>query len=387
MQSSGITFDDDFFDNPYTIYEAFREHSPVFRDGGSGLWMAFSLSAVRKAAFDYQTFSSSRGNAIQDSPLRVGKTLGSMDPPRHDELRPVILRGFTAPRIAIAVDELMNDARARLRELEPGRRLDFVAEFSRPLLYAALGRMLGLQGSAALEASSILANLFHAGDGPLGAGLPPEDLPRLFEILKDQLHYRRKHPDDDLFSVMVETQASKTDLTDEIILGNMSTVLLAGNASIGHFFPNIIHALFLHPDQRRLIQNDLSLVPALLEETVRWDTSTQSFARQVMQQVELDGVTIPEGERIVLFYASANRDCGLAADAELFDVQRPKLQHFGFGAGVHHCLGAMSARRLLTPLLQELLPRLQDFHLDLQQSTRVRHVMVRGFKTLMMEIP
>lgn len=381
-----IVLNDAFFDDPYPTYREKRESGPVFYDADRGLWMALSYTAVRQALFDYGVFSSALGNTIRDSPQRVGKTLGSMDPPRHDVLRPIIMRGFTARRIAVAVDDLLADAAQRLGELPRIGPFDFVGDFSRPLLYSSLGRMLGLEGTQADLAAGILGNLFKGADGPYGLPLPEEDMRTLFGLLQDQLAYRRGHPSDDLFSVLLEAQSTDDRLTDDIILGNLSTVLLAGNASIGHFFPNIFHALYQHRDQARRVLEDPGLVPALIEEAVRWDTSTQCFARQVTEDVILDGVQVPANARIVLFYGSASRDEKSIPDAERFDIDRGKVQHFGFGAGTHHCLGALTAKRMLTPLLQQILPELGMFDLDLGNADRVKHIMVRGFKHLPMTI-
>lgn len=379
-----LILSDAFFDDPYPTYREKRLSAPVFHDGERDLWMAFSHGALKQALFDYDVFSSALGNTIKDSPQRVGRTLGSMDPPQHDILRPIIMRGFTASRIAAAVDELLADAARRLSGLPRTGSFDFVSDFSRPLLYSSLGRMLGLEGAQADLAGKVLGNLFRGEDGPFGLPLPEQDMRTLFALLKDQLVYRRKHPSDDLFSVLIEAQSTDARLTDEIILGNLSTVLLAGNASIGHFFPNIFYALHQHPDQARRVLEDLSLVPALIEETVRWDTSTQCFARQVTREVVLDGVEIPANARIVLFYGSASRDEAVIPNGENFDIDRGKVQHFGFGAGTHHCLGALTAKRMLTPLLQKILPEFGQFELDLPEAHRVRHIMVRGFKSLPM---
>jgi cytochrome P450 len=380
-----LALDSEFFRDPYSAYREKRLTNPVFHDPETNLWMAFSYGAVKQALFDCETFSSAHGNTIKDSAQRVGRTLGSMDPPKHDALRPIIMRGFTAKRIAFAVDDLLHHADERLSELAGTGSFDFVADFSRPVLYASLGRMLGLDGDAARTAGDILSNLFKGADGPLGLPLPEADMITLFTLLKDQLSYRRNNPSDDLFSVLIEAQSADERVTDDIIIGNLSTVLLAGNASIGHFFPNIFSALFEHPDQARRVNRDLGLVPALIEETVRWDTSTQCFARQVTQKVNLDGTDVPAGARIVLFYASASRDELAIPNAEAFDIDRAKVQHFGFGAGVHHCLGSLAARRMLTPLLQQLLPRLGAFNLDMANAARVKHVMARGFVSLPME--
>lgn len=376
------SFDEEFFADPYPAYRQWRERMPVGPLAGSNLWLAFSHDAVRQALDDSSTFSSARGNVILDSPLRIGKTLGSLDPPRHDALKPIIQRGFTVPRIGAMLEGLIADVEQRAAAMTRGAEFDFVTEFSRPVLYSALGQMLGLSEEGSQKAAALLGNLFAASADPLGIVMPPEKMAEVFALFQEQLAYRRERPGDDLFSVLIAAQADNPELEDENIIANMTTVLLAGNASIGHFLPNLMHALFLHPDQHDKVLEDLALVPRLIEESVRWDTSTQCFARHVTRDCELAGVRVPADARIVLFYASANRDETMIERAEEFDILRTRCVHFGFGAGVHYCMGAMTARRMLVPLLERILPVLGRFELDLANATRLKHAMARGFRSL-----
>jgi cytochrome P450 len=164
----------------------------------------------------------------------------------------------------------------------------------------------------------------------------------------------------------------------------MATVLLAGNASIGHFFTNLIYALWRHPDQRRIARDDPTRIADAIEEALRWDTSTQCFARQTTADVEIADVAIPADSRLIVFYAAANRDERVIPDPDRFDVRRGRVRHFGFGAGRHFCFGAQAARQMLQVMLEEMLPALGDFELDIASARRVPHVMVRGFYKLPM---
>lgn len=119
-----------------------------------------------------------------------------------------------------------------------------------------------------------------------------------------------------------------------------------------------------------------------LRKSVRWDTSTQCFARIATAPVTLAGIAIPQGARVVLIYASANRDNSVIADAETFDISRGKVRHFGFGSGPHICLGASASRAMLRTIVGGLLPVLGEFDLDIASAVRVRHLMVRGFRFL-----
>ncbi len=371
-----------FVADPYPTYRRLRDEAPVWQDPGSGLWLVTRFSGVERATADYAAFSSSKGNVVQDSPTRVGKTLGSIDPPRHDELRRIIQRGLGNARIEAMLPGIRAELADCMERLSERRECDFIADISQPILFGALGRMLGLDAAAAIRATELTKGLFHQDDGPLGSILPPETFQEIVRFLRDQLDNRKQERGDDLISVLLNAKEGGAPLSDEEIVANVSTVLMAGNASIGHFFPNVMHALWCHPDQRRMLIEDPSRIPAAIDEAVRWDTSTQCFARQVVQEVEIDGTRIPADSRAIIFYASANRDERVIPDPDRFDINRARVRHFGFGMGPHFCAGANAARLMLKEIMRELLPFLGDYDLDTGRAKRVSHIMVRGFANL-----
>ena len=305
-----------------------------------------------------------------------------MDPPRHHVLRGVMARGFAPRRMTGAIPEFIADVRAAMDHALERGRCDIVGDLTRPTLLAALGRILGLDAAAARRAAQLQSGLFHNTEGPLGSALPAAELAAVFALLREQLERRRREPGDDLFSVLLVAQAAGADMSDEEIVANMTTVLLAGSASIGHFLPNVTHALWRHPDARAEVVGDLGLVDAAIEEAVRWDTSTQAFARIVQSDAMVGECTIPAGSRVVLLYGSANRDERAIQDADHFEIHRSRVRHFGFGGGPHHCLGAPTARLLCKAFLQTFLPVLPDYELDVERAERVEHIMVRGFRSL-----
>lgn len=371
-----------FFDDPYPFYRALRNEAPAYRDEESGFWLITRYADVERAATEYETFSSCRGNAIVDSPMRVGKTLGSMDPPRHDELRRVIQRTLAPARVMAMMPVLKEATQRRLAALGGSESCDFIADFSRPLLFEAIGRLLGLDEAAAETSARLMSGLFRHSDGPMGGVLPPERFVEIGAFLREQLAGREASPSDDLFSVLLEAKSNGAPLSDDEIVANLSTVLLAGNASIGHFFPNIMHALWRFPDERRKLLDDLSKLAPTIEETARWDTSTQSFARQVMRETEVGGVRLPADSRAVIFYGSANRDERVIDDPDRFDIDRRRVRHFGFGMGPHVCAGAFVARSMLRTIMEESIPFFGDYELDMSSAGRLRHMMVRGFVNL-----
>src|SRR5262245_40865407 len=220
-----------------------RAEHPVYHCHATNLWFVSRHGDVAHALANHGLFSSSAGNALSDSPLRVGKTLGSIDPPRHDELRRIIMRGVTPARIELVLPWIRTELAERLETLGPRRRCDFVAEISRPLLFGALGRMLGLAPDSARRASELSERLFRGDAGPAGPALDEEDRAKVVALLTEELARRRVEREDDLFSVLIAAQENGAPLNDAEIVANMMTVLLAGNASIGHFLPNLMHAL------------------------------------------------------------------------------------------------------------------------------------------------
>lgn len=371
-----------FVQDPYPTYKVLRDSYPAYRMEQNGFWLITRYDDVGRALADHATFSSSRGNTTVDTPVRVGKTLGTIDPPRHDELRRIILKGFTPARIEAAQPGVRDHAKSLLAELRRRGSGDLVTDLGRPVLYTALGRMLGFDEEAARRGTELMSRLFQPVDGAMGSPLPGTMAPDIAKFLAGELAKRRSTRGDDLFSVLISAKEQGANLSEEEIIANMMTVLLAGNASIGHFFPNLIHALWLHPEQRKAVRDDPRLIDAAIEEGVRWDTSTQCFARHLTKGVALAGVSIPAESRVILFYGSANRDERALPDADRFDIRRSRVRHFGWGSGPHFCFGAPTAKAMLRTLVQEALPALGDYELDIANSQRVRHVMARGFKSL-----
>ena len=374
--------DPQFVRDPYPTYRRLRDEHPVYRMEETGFWLVTRYEDVSRALSDFATFSSARGNTTVDTPVRVGKTLGTIDPPRHDELRRIILKGFTAERISAVLPAVREHARRQLAGLRERGGGDLVGELGRPVLYAALGRMLGFDDEAAERGARLMTGLFHSTEGPFGSPLPGSMALDIRAFLAEELSKRKATRGNDLFSVLVAAREAGANLSEEEIVANMMTVLLAGNASIGHFFPNMLHALWLHPEQRKAVRQNATLIDPAIEEAVRWDTSTQCFARHLNAEVRMHESVIPAQSRVVLFYGSANRDERAIADAERFDISRPRVRHFGWGSGPHFCFGAPTAKAMLRTLLEEALPVLGDYELDLEAAARVPHVMARGFKVL-----
>src|SRR5262245_57620569 len=209
MQQTAFRFDpshSSFIEDPYPTYRTLRDEAPPHFDEASGYWLISRYQDVARIVADAASFSSAKGNAIVDSPLRVGKTLGSMDPPRHDELRRVILRGVTPARIEAMLPPLRAHVRRVLRELDGRRACDLVGDIGRPVLYGALGRILGLDEDGAARAAALSKSLFHAGLGPTGAPLTPEGFRAVFDFLGEEVRTRKSARGDDMISVLLDAK-------------------------------------------------------------------------------------------------------------------------------------------------------------------------------------
>ncbi|MES1147701.1 MAG: hypothetical protein ABUL53_00805, partial [Bradyrhizobium guangdongense] len=171
------TFDlvgDAFFEDPYPTYRRLRAERPVYYCHATSLWFVSRHADIAHALGNPALFSSSAGNALSDSPLRVGKTLGSIDPPRHDELRRIIMKGLTPARIELVLPWIRTALAERLEALGTRRQCDFVVDLSRPVLFGALGRMLGLGPDSAQRAAELSERLFREDVGPAGPALSEE---------------------------------------------------------------------------------------------------------------------------------------------------------------------------------------------------------------------
>ncbi len=259
-----------------------------------------------------------------------------------------------------------------------------MSDIGRPVLYGAMRRMLGLDEDAAMRGVTLCEILFNAGTGPTGSPLTPEEFRAVFVFLEEQVEKRKADRGDDMISVLLNAKDDGANLSDQEIVANMTTVLLAGNASIGHFFTNLMYAFWRHPDEWQRVRADPSKIDGAIEEGLRWDTSTQCFARQTTADVEISGTKISADSRLIVFYGSANRDERVIPNRDQFDVDRGRVLHVGFGGGRHFCFGAATTKQMLRVIVEDLMAVAEHYELDMVKATRIPHVMARGFSKLPM---
>jgi cytochrome P450 len=364
---------------PHELFGELRRGCPVHwteriseYPGEAGYWSVTTADHVHEVSRDWQTYSSERGGvtALTDAifPLDLQRAMFiAMDPPKHDRLKALFQRGFTPKRIAEHADAIRTIVVGVLDRLGGRDECDLVTEVAQPVVSRVIGSFMGIPP----EDDAIWARLMNT---TLGAGDPdlnPEgveavmarDVPEIFERCGRLIAERREHPTDDLTSVLVHAEVDGQRLEEHEIVMGFFLLVAAGNDSTKATYCSGMRALIEHPDQRRLLVDDPSLIPGAVEESLRMFPAFAHFRRTATRDVELGGRTIREGDKVVMWYASSNRDETRYEDPDTFDVTRnPEHQAFGAG-GRHFCLGTALARLELKVLFEETLARYPSMEL------------------------
>jgi cytochrome P450 len=364
---------------PLELFRRLRSECPVHWSEGiteypdeDGFWSVTSADDVFEVSRDWQTFSSEIGgftalkNAILPLEMQQAMFIG-MDPPKHDRLKALFQRGFTPKRIAEHEDAIRAITVDVLERLGDRETCDLVSDVAQPAVARVIGSFMGLPPEDDEVWASLMNAIVGAGDPdatPEGAQIVMErDVPEVFERCGKLIAERRKTPTDDLTSVLVHAEIDGERLDDHEIVMGFVLLMAAGNDSTKATYCSGMRALMENRDQLRKVLDDPSLVPAAVEESLRMFPAFGHFARTATRETELHGQLIREGEKVVMWYPSSNRDETRYEHADRFDVTRnPEHQAFGAG-GRHFCLGTALARLELQILLEETLRRFPDIQI------------------------
>jgi cholest-4-en-3-one 26-monooxygenase len=332
----------------------------------AGFWSVTRAEDVHAVSRDWATFSSERGgvtaltHAIMPLELQQAMFIG-MDPPKHDRLKALFQRGFTPRRIAEHEPEIRAIA-ARVLDSVAGREtVDLVTEVAQPVVARVIGSFMGIPP----EDDAIWARLMNATLGADDPDLNPDgvqavmerDVPEIFERCNRLIAERRERPTDDLTSVLVHAEIDGARLEQHEIVMGFFLLVAAGNDSTKATYASGMRALLEDPAQRDALLEDPALIPGAVEEALRMFPAFAHFRRTATRDTEVGGQPVREGEKVVMWYVSSNRDETRYADPDRFDVRRnPEHQAFGAG-GRHFCLGTALARLELKILFEETLAR------------------------------
>jgi cytochrome P450 len=339
-------------------------------EGTGGYWAVVRYEDVRTVSRDPETFRSGEGVMFEDIPqemLEASQSFLAMDDPRHKKIRGLVSAGFTPRHVRTIEEGIRADARTVVEELgeQPGG--DFVERVSKRLPLMTIMRMLGVpeEDQERLVDQADAAVSWNDPDylrGRAPIEVVGEAVLVLHAAATEIAAQRREQPEDDLMTALVEAEVDGERLTDADIAAFFVLLSVAGNDTTRHTTSHAMLALTEHPDQRSLLLEDIDggIEPAV-EEFVRWATPVMTFRRTATRDAELAGRPIAAGDKVVLFYSSANRDETAFDDPHRFDVRRDPNRHVGFGGGgPHYCLGASLARTQLRALFAELLARHPD---------------------------
>jgi cytochrome P450 len=335
-----------------------------------GYWAVVLHEDVIAVSKNPQTFCSARGVMLEDIPEEITEAASSfltMDAPRHNTLRRLVASAFTVRRVARIEEQIRLHARNIVTELAPLGECDLVAQVAERLPVLVLSDMMGVS-AADRELVATAANEMVGWNDPelVGEREPIEltyhALLNLTGVALRMAEERRSHPADDLITALVQAEVEGDRLTDEEIGAFFVLLNVAGNDTTRHTISHGVRALTQFPDQRRLLMDDFgNRIDGAIDEMLRWSTPVMNFRRTATRDVELRGCAIAEGEKVVLFYSSANRDERVFEDPERFDILRHPNPHVGFGGGgPHFCLGFSLARAELRAIFDEMLHRVPD---------------------------
>jgi cytochrome P450 len=379
-------------EDPYPVYADLRRHAPVYRNERLGLW-ALSRHADVFAAFrDTARFSNRDGVSLDPaaaSPAAAATmSFLAMDPPRHTRMRGLVSRAFTPRRVSDLEPRVRALARHYIDEIIEKGRCDFVAEFAGKLPMDVISEMLGVPEADRAGLRRWADDVVHREEGV--DDLPPAAIEAAAGILgyfENMVRERRARPRDDLTGALLAAEIDGDRLVDAEVIGFLFLMIIAGNETTTKLLGNALYWLWRNPAQGARVRRDPSLIPNWVEETLRYDPSSQAIARTLTTDYELHGTTMREGDRVALLIGAANRDETVFPDPDRYDVTRDTSETLAFGYGTHYCLGASLARLEGRVALEEFQSRLPDYEVDPSGIVRVHSVNVRGFAALPIEYP
>jgi cytochrome P450 len=379
-----------FHEDPYPVYARLREGAPVYHDAADGFWALARHEDVLAAFKAPRVFSNSRGVSIDPSARRGGARAGmsflAMDPPEHTRFRALVSRGFTPRRVAELEPRIREIAVAHLDALVGAGGFDVIADFAGKLPMDVISEMLGVPEADRAQLRAWADLLVHREEGSLD--LPAEGVAAFVSIrsyFRDHLAALRRRPGDDLLSALLALEGGYEPSDDEL-LSFCNLMIVAGNETTTKLLGNALYWLWRNPGERALVAGDLGLVPQWVEETLRYDNSTQMLMRTTLEDARVGDVVIPAGENVLLLIGSANRDPAVFERPDVYDVRRDTSAMLSFGRGTHFCMGASLARLEARVAFEEWWKRFPRYEVQPEGIQRVHSVNVRGFAALPVKV-
>jgi cytochrome P450 len=379
--------------DPYPVYARLREEAPLYYNEPYDFYAVSRYADVEQGLVDAKRYPSSRGGILELIKANVQMPPGTLifeDPPDHDIHRSLLSRVFTPRRVAALEPKIREFCAQSLDPLVGTGRFDFVADLGAQMPMKVIGMLIGIpeQDQEAVRAMAD-ANLRTEAGKPMEVSENPTFGSEMFA---DYIDWRMANPSDDLMTELLHTEfedvdGTKRTLTRDEALLYTTVVAGAGNETTTRLIGWAGKVLAEHPDQRRELVEDPSLVRNAIEELLRYEPPGPAIARYVAEDVEWYGQKVPEGSVMMFLVAAANRDHRKYADPDRFDIHRDLKQHLTFGYGIHYCLGAALARLEGRIALEEVLQRFPEWDVDLSDAKLAPTSTVRGWESMPALIP
>ena len=374
--------------DPYPVFRRLRDESPIYYNPRYQFWALSRHADVERAFLDWQTFSSSRGDILEVVQSGMEIPSGMVvweDPPLHTQHRGLLSRLFTPKRMNMLEGQVRAYCAACLDPLVGTDQFDFVKDLGAEMPARVIGMLLGVPESEQTVIRDRADRVLKTEPGQA------MDASRVTAVrgglFAEYIEWRVQHPSDDLMTALltaefVDETGQTRRLSRQEVLTYTTVVAGAGNETTGRLIGWLGKLLGDHPDQRRQVAEDPSLIPGTVEETLRFEPPAPHVARYVAREVEFFGTRVPAGSALVLLVGSANRDERRYTHADRFDVQRRDASHLTFGYSLHYCLGASLSRLQGRVALDEVLKRFPDWEVDHDNIKLAPTSTVRGWETM-----
>ena len=386
-------YDLDLQRDPYPVFRRMREEAPLYYNERYDFFAVSRFDDVESAIKDHETFSSARGNILElikiDMDLPSGVFIFE-DPPLHTAHRGLLSRVFTPKKMSALEPQIRALCAEVLDPLVGADRLDFVADLGARMPMRVIGMLLGVPVADQEQVRVRKDETLRREPGQPGTF--DEDQFADATFFEEYIEWRRDHPSDDLMTQLIEAEfedetGTVRSLTREELLIFVNVLATAGNETTNRVIGHMGRILADHPDQRRQLVDDRSLIPNAVEEILRFEPPALQTCRLVTRDIELYGQHVPEGSTMMLLLAAANRDHRIyPPDGDIFDIHRKITQHLTFGHGIHFCLGAALARLEARIAMDEILSRFPEWEVD-WAGAELDSSQVRGWSKLPVHLP
>ena len=348
--------------DPFPAYKILRDEHPCFWSEAARMWVLSRYADISHAGQEWQTYSSARGNLMDEFPNRPGATLGTTDPPRHDRMRALIQHAFSRKNLEHLADPIAAATNEALDQLDGTGTFDFVTEVSTKVTISILFGLFALPrvDERAVRDRAVLM----VQTDPVTRRKGPEHI-AAFEWMNDYaskiLEERARNPGDDLLSHFRAAEIDGERLTDREVLLTTVTLIMAGIESLSGFLTMFALNMTDFPEARRRLVAEPGRMADAVEESLRFNTSAQRFRRCLTRDVELHGKVMKAGDFVCLAYGSGNRDERQFPNPDVYDIERKPRGHLGFGTGVHTCLGTQVGRLATRVIFETLHKRIPNY--------------------------